>query len=143
MSLLVDTPTEPAPPVEPPRRSAGCVACGRSRPPWRSSPPSRWSPIGAGPGRPLARPCVSVDGSARVERADGTVERLVGGGATEGPAETTLRQGDGFDLVAGRADLELNGSVRMQARAGTSMVMGRTPDLRAGDLLVTGADPRR
>ena len=65
MSLLVDAP-EPAPPVDrrrpasrrrpSRRRSTGCAACGRSRPPWRSSPRSRWSPTGAGPGRLLARP---------------------------------------------------------------------------------------
>ena len=140
MSLLVDTPTEPAAPVEAPpvhwlRRlwplpaALAIVAVVALVPDWGRAGPA--------PGEAL----VSVDGSARVERADGTVERRVGGGTADGPAETTLRQGDGFDLVTGRADLQLNGSIRMQARPGTSLVMGRTPELRTGDLLVTGAEP--
>jgi hypothetical protein len=84
---------------------------------------------------------VTIDGSARIERVDGTVEVVDGGAGGARPGHATLRQGDRFDLVDGRADLELAGSIQMQAVASTSIVMGRTPDLRTGRLLVTGAQP--
>jgi hypothetical protein len=95
-----------------------------------------WGSSGPAPGEAF----VSVDGSARVERVDGTVDVLVGGAGGARPARGTLHAGDRFDLVSGRAELELSGSVRMEAASSADLVMGRIPDLRSGDFLVTGDD---
>jgi hypothetical protein len=95
----------------------------------------------SGPGRGEA--FVTVDGTARVERVDGSSLVLEGGTNAGGtrPAKTTLRQGDTFDLVTGEAELRLAGSVRMDAASGASLVMGARPDLREGNLLVRAEEP--
>jgi len=95
----------------------------------------------SGPGRGEA--FVTLDGTARVERVDGSAVVLEGGANAGGTraAKTTLHQGDTFDLVTGQADLRLSGSVRMDALAGASLVMGARPELRQGDLLVSAQEP--
>jgi hypothetical protein len=90
----------------------------------------------AGPG--VGEAIVSVDGLARVVRVDGRVESVTG--------RTRLHPGDRIDLRRGTASFELNAGVRYDGRgpsgagderlAGTSVLMGRTPELRAGPLLV-------
>ena len=107
------------------------VAAAALVPSWGSS----------GPGRGEA--FVTLDGTARVERVDGTAVVLEGGNNAGGtrPAKTTLRQGDTLDVVTGQAELRLAGSVRMEAAAGSSLVMGARPDLREGNLLVQAQEP--
>lgn len=77
---------------------------------------------------------LEVDGQAIVERRDGA-EELVDG-------ETTLKRGDRVELSEGTGRLVMRDGVRMELRQGlddaaNSMVlMGTTPVLEAGDLLV-------
>jgi hypothetical protein len=98
-----------------------------------------WGSAGPGSGEAF----VTLDGTARVERVDGSAVVLEGGANAGGtrPAKTTLHQGDTFDLVTGEADLRLAGSVRMEAASGASLVMGARPDLREGNLLVSAQEP--
>ena len=87
-----------------------------------------------GPGRGEA--IVTVDGHARVARADGGHEELAG--------RTKLRRGDLIEIEKGRAEFELADGVRYEGRAGgaarragTTVRMAYVPTLLAGRLLVT------
>lgn len=77
---------------------------------------------------------LEVDGQAIVERRDGAEEMVDG--------ETTLKEGDRVELSEGTGRLVMRDGVRMELREGlddaaNSMVlMGATPVLEAGDLLV-------
>jgi hypothetical protein len=98
----------------------------------------QWGRAGLGRGEAF----VTLDGTARVERVDGSVEVLEGGARAGGvrAAKTTLHRGDALDVVDGQAALRLAGSVRMEAASGTSVVMGARPQLREGDLLVSAQE---
>ncbi len=93
---------------------------------------------GIGPGEAE----VTVSGTARVERADGEVERVA-------DRRVSLRPGDAIEVTTGSARFELADGVRYAGvagragahRAGTTVRMGNVPDLEAGDLLVTGPEP--
>lgn len=84
---------------------------------------------------------LEVDGTAVVERVDGDRETVTGG--------TDLRAGDQVELREGIGRLELaDGSVLelregVDDRADSVVVMGRTPVLAAGDLLVSAESSTR
>lgn len=86
-----------------------------------------------GPGEGEAR--LEVDGRAVVERRGGA--RDVVDGSTE------LHQGDRVEITDGVGRMELRRGTRMELRAGlddaanSQVVMGSTPELEAGDLLVS------
>ncbi|MFZ6003952.1 MAG: hypothetical protein ACOYXM_08475 [Actinomycetota bacterium] len=77
---------------------------------------------------------LEVDGQAIVERRDGAEEVIDG--------ETTLKQGDRVELSEGVGRLVMRDGVRMELREGiddaanSMLLMGTTPVLEAGDLLV-------
>lgn len=86
------------------------------------------------PGADQAR--VEVDGSARVERTDGTTETLSGG--------ETLAFGDTVTMVDGTAIVTLAGGQLYELRAGpdpSSIELGAAPVVLAGDVLVAGGFP--
>lgn len=89
-----------------------------------------------GPGEGEAR--LEVDGRAIVERRDGDQDEVRGG--------TDLHEGDRVELVEGVGRMVLHGGTRMELRAGLGdaadslLQMGRTPELEAGDLLVSAPD---
>lgn len=81
---------------------------------------------------------LDIDGRAEVERQDGTDEVLTD--------DDRLRTGDRIALVEGEAVLRLGDGTTLELRAGrgdaddTVVVMGPTPVLEAGDLLVVTDD---
>lgn len=89
-----------------------------------------------GPGEGEAR--LEVDGRAIVERRNGDRDEVRGG--------TDLREGDRVELTEGVGRMVLRGGTRMELRAGlgdaadSMLVMGTTPELEAGDLLVSAPD---
>jgi hypothetical protein len=89
-----------------------------------------------GPGKGEAR--LEVDGRAIVERRDGEQDEVRGG--------TDLHEGDRVELTEGVGRMVLHGGTRMELRAGlgdaadSMVVMGSTPELEAGDLLVSAPD---
>lgn len=86
-----------------------------------------------GPGEGEAR--LEVDGRAIVERRDGDHDEV--------RRSTTLHKGDRVEITDGVGRLLLARGARMELRAGlddaanSSVVMGTTPELEAGDLLVS------
>lgn len=89
------------------------------------------------PGKGEAR--LEVDGKAVVDRRDGKHDTVDG--------KTTLHPGDRVELREGTGTMALRDGVRMELRAGlghaanSTLLMGTTPVLESGDLLV--AAPRR
>ena len=85
-----------------------------------------------GPGEGEAR--LEVDGRAIVERRDGDKDVVDG--------STDLHKGDRVEITDGVGRMELAQGTRMELRAGlddaanSQLVMGTTPELEAGDLLV-------
>lgn len=86
-----------------------------------------------GPGEGEAH--LEVDGRAVVERRDGEHDEV--------RRSTTLHKGDRVEVTDGVGRLLLSGGARMELRAGlddaanSALVMGTTPELEAGDLLVS------
>ncbi len=94
---------------------------------------------GDGPGPGEAR--VSVRGSARIERADGT-QRLE-------RRRADLARGDRITVVEGSVDLALSGGTVIELRAGfgrssdSALTMGDVPRLDAGEALVATGEQGR
>lgn len=86
-----------------------------------------------GPGEGEAR--LEVDGTARVERRDGSEDVIDG--------RTDLGPGDVVEVTEGVATMALRGGSRLELRAGlgdasdSTVLMGDVPELQAGDLLVS------
>jgi hypothetical protein len=92
-----------------------------------------------GPGEGEAR--LEVDGRAIVERHGGDKDVV--------DDATDLHKGDRVEITEGVARMELRRGTRMELRAGlgdaanSQLVMGTTPELEAGELLVEAPDASR